>query len=322
MGDRRMSGGRWVLLVLCLVAGFPGCSNAEPDTTRLEGDGEPVRQGADGHAILGADVPSPDRPATAPDVDAGAAMGRDGAAPPEAAASDTVPVPMFVTAYVSGPLDSIYNAEYQRLGDVCQGEPDTCWAENLDTTAVRLARYWPDAEAEAPAGWLAARLRPLGRWPYAAMVVQPSEGRETTVLDDLGDWGYGMTLPVRAFEGDRFQPWLLGDVGGWLDVDGGPGFGIVEGPFGLEGRLWQLGPTDIPGTGGEEEALTLADGVYMVLSVVNGVVQLRPEVRSDMDCGGDERELPENPPVHDVPLERLLDADGRPQVEVAYGKGC
>lgn len=220
-----------------------------------------------------------------------------------------------------GPLDSIYNAEYQRVGEVCSGQPEACWVENLDTTAVQLAPYWLDADGEAPAGWLAARLRARGPWPYAALVARGADGGEVTVLDDLGDWGYGLTMPVREMGDARFQPWLLADLGGWLSLEGGPGFGIVDGPYGLTGRLWYFQAVDVMGPGGE--SITVPAGVYMVLGVEDGRVRFRPEIPQDMPCDPDADSLPASEPeVYSAPIQGLLDEEGRPRVDVAYGRGC
>lgn len=231
--------------------------------------------------------------------------------------------PVFVEAYVSGPLDSVYNAEYQRVQTTCQGEPTECYVAELDTTAVRLASVWTSPEATEPVGWLAARLRPQGRYPYAGLVFLESDGREVPLVDNVGDWGYGMTLDLVEARGQWIRPWLLQPAGDyWLNADAGPGFGVVEGPYGLEGRLWRLRPMRLPA--GATGTDVLPEGVYMVLSAEDGVVRLRAEVYEDMPCG----EPPDpavdraTPTVHVLPLERLLDAAGRPTVATAYPKGC
>ena len=231
--------------------------------------------------------------------------------------------PTFVDAYISGPLDSIYNAEYQRLGTLCQGEPESCWADNLDTTAVALAPLWFDAEATARQGSLSARLRTSGQWPYAALLASGSDGRVVTVLEDMGDWGYGLTMPVRSVQGERFQPWLLSDLDAWLPLEGGPGFGVVDGPYGLEGRLWYLPATQIPAAAPGGEPTVLPDGVYMILAVDGGLVRLRAEIPQDMPCGDEVEPVPASEPeVHVIPVGALLDEEGRPRVNVAYGRGC
>jgi hypothetical protein len=225
----------------------------------------------------------------------------------------------FADVWMGGPLDSIYNAEYERVQGACRGQGDACYAAELDGTPVPLAPVYDAPEAgRAPVGWIAAQLRPQGRWPYAALVFQGTDGREVTLLEDLGDWGYGTTLALAEHRTQWLRPWLLEESGGyWLSTEGGPGYGIVDGPYGVEGRLWRLGRVESAGT-------TLPAGVYMILGVEGGTVSLRAEVPQDMDCGGAEDDVPAGPEpeTHRIPVQALLDASGRPAVEVAYPRGC
>jgi hypothetical protein len=226
--------------------------------------------------------------------------------------------PQFAGVWIGGPLDSIYNAEYERLQAACRGAGDACYAAELDTSAVRLAPVWPSPSAPEPRGWVVARLKARGAWPYASLRFQDYDGSESTLIEDVGDWGYGSTLEVAEAADGWLRPWLLEPVGGgWLSTDGGPGLGVVEGPYGMEDRLWRLGPVVA------ESGVELPAGVYMVLGVTEDMVRLRVELPTDMECG-----QPVDPasvadaPIHSVPLSRLLDATGRPTVEVAYPKGC
>jgi hypothetical protein len=226
--------------------------------------------------------------------------------------------PLFVGAWMGGPLDSIYNAEYQRVQTACRGAGDACYEAELDTTAVRLAPVWARPDAPEPSGWLTVRLLPRGAWPYAALFFVGADGTEVALIDDLGDWGYGTTLDVAEARDGWLRPWMLEKAGGyWLASDSAPGFGVVEGPFGLEGRLWRMGP--VTTATGEE----LPRGVYMVTGTSDDVVQLREELPTDMECGDpvDPASVP-TPAAYEVPLAQLLGPEGRPRVEVAYPKGC
>ena len=223
---------------------------------------------------------------------------------------------------MGGPLDSIYNAEYQRVQTACAGAGDACHEAELDTTAVRLSPVWSSPAGGEPSGWLVARLRARGAGPYAGLLFASAEGVEVALVDDLGDWGYGSTLDVVEARDGWVRPWLPALAGEhWLGPDGGPGLGVVDGPYGLEGRLWRLGPVAASGPGG---GIELPQGVYMVVEVRDGTVRLRPELPEDMDCGEpiDATATAPSAPVHEVSLERLLDASGRPSVQVAYGRGC
>ena len=237
-------------------------------------------------------------------------------------AGQTPRAPMFVDAWMGGPLDSIYNAEFPRVQAICRGQGDACYAAELDTTAVQLAPVFEEPGATEPVGAITARLRPRGAWPYAGLVFADREGREVPLLEDLGDWGYGTTLEVTASEDGWVRPWLLEQLGGyWLSVDGAPGFGVVDGPYGLDGRLWRLGPVRVAGSSTE-----LPSGVYMILAVENGTVRLRSELPSDMDCG-EPTDAPasQDAPsatIYSVPLTALIDAAGRAALEPAYPKGC
>ena len=241
-------------------------------------------------------------------------------APPDA--GDLPVEPLFAEVWMGGPLDSIYNAEYQRVQAACTGEGDACYQAELDTTAVRLAPVFPTPELGEPSGWLVARLRARGAWPYAGLLFVSTEGVEVPLIDDLGDWGYGSDLDLIEARDGWLRPWLLAPAGGhWLGADGGPGLGLVDGPYGLEGRLWRLGPVVASGPDGGAE---LPEGSYMVLQVQDGTVTLRAELPEDMACGEpiDSTAPAPSATIYEVPLARLLDASGRPRVEVTYGKGC
>lgn len=228
--------------------------------------------------------------------------------------------PMFADVWIGGPLDSIYNAEYSRLQNACRGRGDACYQAELDTTAVRLAPVFADPGASEPAGSIAVRLRPRGRWPYAALVFLGPGGEEVPLLDDVGDWGCGTTFELAEARAGWLRPWLLEQTGGpWLSVDGGRGLGVVDGPYGLQGRLWRLGPVEAAGGGPE-----LPAGVYLILEVQNGAVRLRTEVPADMDCGEPANTSQDgaSPTIHTVPLTALLDPLGRSTLELAYPKGC
>ena len=168
--------------------------------------------------------------------------------------------------------------------------------------------------------------------PLAAIVASacaaPSRAREPPAPQFVDVW-FG-TVALRRVRDGWAQLWILEPVGDfWIEIDGSsPGFGVVEGPYGLEGRLWSLGPVAAePVSGAGAAAATeveLPGGVYMILEVRSGTVRLRPEVPQDMDCGepGDSVARAEPMPIFEVPLTALLDPAGRPEVEVAYAKGC
>lgn len=229
--------------------------------------------------------------------------------------------PLFAAVWTGGPLDSIYNAEYQRVQAVCAGAGDACHEAELDTTAVRLAPVFASPDAAQPSGWLAARLRARGAWPYASLLFIGVDGTVVPLIDELGDWGYGLTFDLVEANGAWIRPWLLAATDGpWIGPEGGPGLGVVDGPYGLAGRLWQLGPLRAEGARGE---VVLPEGVYMVLEVADGTVTLRSELPHDMSCGEPVDSVGPTPnQIFRVDSSDLLDASGRPAVEVAYGRGC
>ena len=249
---------------------------------------------------------------------------------PDGAVTQGPEPPQFVEAWFGGPLDSIYNAEYQRLATACAGAGDTCWSANLDSTAVRLVPLHAEPAGADTVGWLATRLRTHGQWPYAALVFQGADGGESTLVEELGDWGYGSTLDLRAIRDGWIQPWILAAVGDyWLDPAAeAPGFGVVDGPFGLEDRLWYFQPLQATlaeaGPGAAAAPVDLPEAVYMILEVSDGTVRLRAETPTDMACGEpiDSAAAAAPVPVYELSLASLLDATGRPTVQVAYGRGC
>ncbi|MGK7310608.1 MAG: hypothetical protein ACN0LA_00075 [Candidatus Longimicrobiales bacterium M2_2A_002] len=232
----------------------------------------------------------------------------------------TKDAPRFANVWIGGPLDSIYSAEYARLQETCENVDTACFAAELDTTAVVLGPVWSSPDGDT-VGHLAAALRPRGRYPYATLLYRPTQGPDVVVREDLGDWGYGVTLPLA----DRAEGWVRlrvpdADPPLWLPADiERRGFGVVD-VYGLSGRLWRLGPAVGTDAGGGDA--TVPAGVYFVLEVADGTVRLRPEVPSDMPCGGEPRPAPASVPEFAVPLDALTRPDGRLAVEPAYPKGC
>lgn len=235
--------------------------------------------------------------------------------------------PQFADVWIGGPLDSLYAAESARLQETCQPADTPCFAAELDTTAVTLIPVWSAPDGD-PVGHLVSALRPRGRYPFATLLYRPEQGPDVVVREDVGDWGYGLTLPVAG----RTEGWVGLRAPGatdplWVPTDGErPGFGIVE-VYGLAGRLWRLGP--VPGTRADGASLTVPAGVYLVLEVADGTVRLRPEIPSDMPCGREPADPgavpaadPGTVPEYTVPLDALTAPDGRPAVEPAYPKGC
>lgn len=252
------------------------------------------------------------------------AVGRPAAASTQASpatAGETLRSPLFADVWIGGPLDSIYNAEYTRLQELCEPAETRCFTDRLDTTAVALATVRSAPEDPKPAGRLMAALRARGRYPYATLLVRPAIGPDLTLVDDAGDWGYGVTLALADTASHWIRPIVPAmDSPLWLPRDqGGQGFGVME-VYGLEGRLWRLGPVN----GARRKDGTPAElprGVYLVLDVTGGVIRLRPEVPSDMACGEDAPD-PEEVPTYTVALDRLVSPGRVPAVEKAYPKGC
>jgi hypothetical protein len=138
--------------------------------------------------------------------------------------------------------------------------------------------------------------------------------------EDLGDWGYGLTVPVA----DTVDGWVrLTDAGGEMDFWIAPGreagLQIVD-RYGLPGRLWRLGP--VRAISGQGEEVTLERATFFILDVTGGNVRLRGEVPADMPCGHPPAGEPQAVPTYMLPLERLLGPDGRLDVEPAYTRGC
>lgn len=228
--------------------------------------------------------------------------------------------PRFADLWVGRRLDSLYNAEYARLHETCDAGDDGCFARNLDTAAIPLAPVRGDAAASGSTGWLMARLRTSGAYLHASLLYRPDTGGDTVLREDMGDWGYGVTVPISASSGDSIGLRFPGvETPLWLHPDSAPGF--VTETYGLEGRLWRLGPVAAR-RAADLVAVELPRDVFLVLEISEGLVRLRPELPGDMDCGQSAAPDPQQGVVYEVALEQLVDDDGRAAVEVAYGKGC
>lgn len=238
------------------------------------------------------------------------------------ATSAPVHAPLFASVWIGGPLDSMYNAEYARLQAACPASDARCFEQELDTTSVVLTPAWPAPGAPEPAGHLVAALRARGRYPHATLLYRPTDGPEVTLREDLGDWGYGVTLALADTVAGWIRPIFVEvDVDLWIPAEGAsPGFGAME-IYGLEGRLWRLGPVAATRQSDGVRA-ELSRGVYFFLEVSGGAASLRPETASDMPCGEEGADRREQVPVYTVPLDRLVGVDGLPVVEPAYPKGC
>lgn len=228
--------------------------------------------------------------------------------------------PRFANVWLGGPLDSIYSAEYARLQETCEPVDTPCFAEELDTAAVVLTPVWSSPGGDT-VGHLVAALRLRGRYPFTTLLYRSRRGPDVVVHEDVGDWGYGVTLSLA----DQAEGWVRLRLPGadeplWVPVDDqGPGFGVVD-IFGLAERLWRLGP--VAGTRADGTSVTVPAGVYFVLDVADGTIRLRPEAPWDMPCGDEPSPDPGPMPEYALPLEALTGTDGRLAMELAYPKGC
>lgn len=229
--------------------------------------------------------------------------------------------PRFADLWIGGPLDSLYRAEFERLHAECPPAEGACFSRDLDTTAVVLTRVWTGPLSLRSAGWLVTGLRASGSRMYASLVYRPETGEEVVLREDLGDWGYGVSLPLAGVTADRLGLSLPAmDEPLWISAGQSRAFGVVE-VYGLQGRLWQL--SSMPARRQADGVIVELDaGVYLILDVSRGLVRLRPEIPSDMACGQEVSSNPDDVPWFEVALDRLVGPDGLPMVEKAYGRGC
>lgn len=178
----------------------------------------------------------------------------------------------------------------------------------------------PIGEITIEAVWVEDRLLDLvlGYRPAEADSVSVWRGR-------LGDWGYGIHQAVLQSRGDwvMLPPGPYGDLG-WvrLQTDAG-GDGLPGRLVSLEGRLIEIDSMSALNmrTG---DSTCIGRRVYYVTAADSEVVELRPELPSDMPGGASEGwgELEaDSLPLYRVPLGSMLDEDGQPRFEVAYPRG-
>jgi hypothetical protein len=159
-----------------------------------------------------------------------------------------------------------------------------------------------------------------------ALEFHPSDGREPAVWleqRDGDDWGYGVYTFVRGRAGAWARlPSVPFGEGAWVRV-GHDGRGLSGDLESAEGHLVDFGPLAVvdPATGTRESA---PEGTYFVVRADSSSVEARPELPSDFPCG---QEVPPDPPPaavprFQIPTEALFDDGGRPQLSVAYDRGC
>lgn len=231
--------------------------------------------------------------------------------------------PRFGLLWLGTRIDSLYQAEVARIQNACAPADTTCFARELNTQPLRLTRTYGSPDRSRPLGWLAAGMRTEGAWPDVALLHESDEGSTVELMERVGDWGYGLTLPLRevrdawvrpAFPASSELLWIT-------DAEGnGDRFDVVE-VFGLAGRRWyaeSLLARRVP-DGVEVE---LPAGIFFIEEVERGRVRLRHTIPSDMPCDPDAPPDPKEVPLYDVTLSQLLRADGIAAVWWADAKGC
>lgn len=230
--------------------------------------------------------------------------------------------PRFALLWLGTRIDSLYQAEHARVRDVCASADTTCFIRELDTTPLRITRTYGAPDRLQPLGWLAAGLRTEGPWPYARLLHEPDEGAAVELMENVGDWGYGLTLPLMEVRGEWVRPAFPASSGlFWLTDAEEDGDRFHVEVFGLAGLRWYAGPLRARRVQ-DGAVMELPAAIYFVQEVERGRVRLRPTIPSDMPCDPDAPPDPEDVPFYDVPLSRLLGPDGVPTVRWADAKGC
>jgi hypothetical protein len=142
--------------------------------------------------------------------------------------------------------------------------------------------------------------------------------RRARWMTEIGDWGYGIHIAGVRTQDDWVQlvglP-LVGDA--WLPT-GTPEFGSIVEP--LAGSIVTL--RSLPGQGPGGARRTIPAGDYFVTRLVDGAVELRAEIATDMPCDADAKPPAVMPPLLRAAPAAFFDADGTPRFATKYQRGC
>jgi hypothetical protein len=230
--------------------------------------------------------------------------------------------PRFALLWLGTRIDSLYQTEVARVRERCATADTTCFIRELKTTPLRITRTYGTPDRVQPLGWLAAGLRTEGPWPYVTLLHEPEEGAAVELMENVGDWGYGLALPLIEVRGDWVRPAFPASSGllWFINAEEDSDRLVVE-VFGLAGRRWYAGPLRARRVKDGAE-VDLPNAIYFIKEVERGRVRLRPTIPSDMPCDPEGAPDPDDVAFYDVPLHQLLGPDDVPSVWWADAKGC
>jgi hypothetical protein len=225
-------------------------------------------------------------------------------------------------------IGTLAEKEQARLRKLC-GTPwpnrDGCVTRNLRPTHYRLSLLHGEPRAGSTiVGTIYAVLRPLSAEYEMFRVGLDVEfthqrGRFHPWIDDVGDWGYGITLDGEVrISGDWAQ--LLSpvmSVEAWIPVHAQDLLLIVS-P--LAGHIVDLEP--FRATAPDGTSIVITSTSYLVTRVAGDVVEFREEIPSDFACGDDPGPPAVMPPILRAEPAAFFAADGRPRFSTTYTKGC
>lgn len=218
-------------------------------------------------------------------------------------------------------LDAPYNAELERLGELCGKSDDVqaCRTRNVRPVAVKVADVRPAPSQASPViGELYAVLsfHPSYDVGYR-MEFRPREaGVPASVwLDSIGDWGYRIEVAGVRMRGTWIQ--LVSRAlppASWIDI------GRLGGGGSIEGHLVTI--PSVPAVWPDGKSRAIAEGSYLVQRIRGAQVTLRAEVPSDFPCGEVVNDPPVKPQSVQVAARDLFDPSGSPLFAETYGRGC
>ncbi len=226
--------------------------------------------------------------------------------------------------YLDGEIDALYQAETNRLLQICNAYGSACFSGHFSPVRRPVARLYSLPDSTGPVvGNIHAVLKLSGQ-EYGGLtigldVATPTAGeRSATWMATVGDWGYGIYVSGVRPRGSWVQ--LFGTPfphQPWLSLSEPAFSGEV---LSIDGEILRL--RSVTATSPNGEITLVRDGQYLITSVSDEVVEFRIELAADMACGETVEPPQQAPPMLRAAPAEFFDADGTPRFSFVYQKGC
>lgn len=226
---------------------------------------------------------------------------------------------LFIKFYIPFEIDKWYQAENQRLLEICKVYNSKCFKEHMEEKSWELGKIYSNPDSSLPSIGKLIVIAKTSDFEWGGLrfgINTVINDRAESWIDDVGDSAYGIYCQVYDTIGD----WVL-------ILSAGTSFDIWLNLKKVQGKVYSLKktlvsfPTMHAKNCSTKKDILLEEDVYFIDKIMNGIVTIRNEIPSDFM----ENDKLSDPPVADIhffeiPLKNLY-LDNKLIIWPAYTRG-